>query len=243
MQTALSVRDLSVVGGEPRVLDIALGKTLGFQRPRAVRQIIDRHRSELRRYGSLSPQPVANKGKGRVGNGHLLNEGQALLVCMFAGTDNAADVREQLIRLFIAWRSGQLVQAPQPTRAKRLAAPLAATDIRHPDFKDPLLPVDGRRAMLERLHAFDGKRADDTMIHTITHLLTPSGPGGNITWPRWYHDKEVLTAVVQTHRQATLERVQERLKANFGWRAPSKSSLHRFWLRLDGLFGTGRKLH
>jgi len=173
----------------------------------------------------------------------MLNEGQALLVCMFANTERAADVRQQLIEVFMAWRSGKLAEAPRPARAKRLAPPVAETDPRHKDFRDPLLPIDGRRALIERLHAFDGKRADDQMMRTITHLLTPSGASGRITWPRWYHDKEVLTAVVQTHRQASMDRVLELLKANFGWRAPSRSSLHRFWLRLDGLFGTGRKLH
>jgi hypothetical protein len=42
---------------------------------------------------------------------------------------------------------------------------------------------------------------------------------------------------------AKIDDVLDLLRANFGYRAPSRSSLHRFWLRLDGLFGTGRKLH
>lgn len=245
--TALTLRDLSVVSGEPRVHDIVLGQRLGFERPRKVRELIHRNFAELKRYGEVSPhrgaKPQLGSKGGRPQSGFLLNEGQALLVCMFADTDRAAEVREQVIRVFMAWRAGELQAAPQPARRQRVAPPISESDPRHPKFRDPLLPVDNRRALLERLHGFDEKRADDRMIRTIAHLLPPSGPSGKIKWPRFFHDKDVLTAVVTTHRQATIDRVHEQLVANFSWRAPSRSSLARFWLRLDGLFGTGRKLH
>ena len=239
----LTTRDLSVVAGEPRVLDLRIAEQLGFSRPRAVRQIIDRKMGELRRYGALSPQRVANRGKGRVGNGFYLNEGQALLVCMFSETDRAADVREQLIRVFMAYRAGELQRAPRPARAKRLPPEIPVSDPRHPKFKDPLLPVAKRREMVSRARTLEEERADAQMIASLPHLLAPAGPAGRVTFPRFYRDKEVLSAVLKTHRSAPLDEVVELLRFNFGYRAPSRSALGRFWGRLDGLFGTGRRLH
>jgi hypothetical protein len=162
---------------------------------------------------------------------------------MFSETSKAADVREQLIRVFMAYRAGELQRAPQPARMKRLAPQVPITDSRHPDFRDPLKVVDQRRAMLERFHSFESKRADEQMMRTLQHLLAPSGNGGVLRFPQFFRDKEVLAAVVRTHRSAPLDEVRELLRHNFGYRAPSRSALGRFWLRLDGLFGTGRRLH
>ena len=47
----------------------------------------------------------AKRGRGRPGREYWLNEEQALLVSMLARTDKAADVREMLVRAFMAWRA------------------------------------------------------------------------------------------------------------------------------------------
>lgn len=268
---ALTTRDLSVVAGEPRVHDLTLGQSLGFGRPRRVREIIERHRGELQRYGTIAPhiaaqfevsprsgaefrdtasrksgvlhQTDAKRRRGAPTKGFYLNEGQALLVCMFSETDKAADVREQLIRVFMAYRAGELQKAPQPARAKRLVPDIPVTDPRHPKFKDPMLPVAKRREMVSRVRTLEDERADAQMIASLPHLLAPAGRAGRVTFPRFYRDKEVLSAVLKTHRSAPLDEVAELLRYNFGYRAPSRSALGRFWVRLDGLFGTGRRLH
>lgn len=243
---ALTIRDLSVVAGEPRVLDIVLGERLGFERPRKVRDLVSRHSTELRRYGGL-PQVGANPAKGSKGGrpskAWQLNEHQALLVCLFANTPLAADVREQLIRVFMAYRAGELRAAPQPRSKRRLPPVYTAADPEPPDFRDPIMPLAKRRDELARFHQFDRIRADEAMIRQIPHLLVCAGRTKTIKWPAWFGDKELLAAVVRTHRVAKIDDVLDLLRANFGYRAPSRSSLHRFWLRLDGLFGTGRKLH
>lgn len=46
--------------------------------------------------------------RGRPGTNYFLNEAQALLVSVFSRTPAAETVREALIRVFLAWRSGQL---------------------------------------------------------------------------------------------------------------------------------------
>jgi hypothetical protein len=60
---------------------------------------------------SLNPTAVKRAG-GRSGTAFLLNEPQALLICMFARTERAAAVRDQMIEVFMAWRRGQLAGAP-----------------------------------------------------------------------------------------------------------------------------------
>lgn len=244
---ALTIRDLSVVAGEPRVKDVVLAKALGFTQPRSIRVLIDRHRSELQRYGEVSRQIDAKPQKGTSGGrpkvAYWLSEPHALLISMKSETDQAAEVRRQMITAFMAWRHGELQAAPQPRGKRKLPPVYTAADPEHPDFRDPLLPLAKRRDELARFHGFDKIRADAAMISQIPHLLAPTGPTKRIAWPRWFYDKDVLSAVVRLHRQAPIDRVLELLDANFGYRAPSRSSLGRFWLRLDGLFGTGRKLH
>jgi hypothetical protein len=41
--------------------------------------------------------------------GHLLNEAQALLLCMRADTAPAAEVRAEMIAILQAWRKGELL--------------------------------------------------------------------------------------------------------------------------------------
>lgn len=102
----LTVQTLQIVEGEPRVRDFTLGVALGFDRPRDVRKVIDRNRSELLAYSGLCAT-VAQSG-GRPATEYWLTEPQALLICMFACTPNAACVRKQVIEVFMAWRRGEV---------------------------------------------------------------------------------------------------------------------------------------
>lgn len=52
--------------------------------------------------------------------------------------------------------------------------------------------------------------------------------------PKWWHDQEIRAAVVATHRQMTIDEALTSIRAEFGKdRAPSRSSLGRFWQILD----------
>ncbi|MCW4115678.1 hypothetical protein NPA31_011955 [Aurantimonas sp. MSK8Z-1] len=106
----LTVSELHIAGGEPRVRDLVLAERLGFGRPSSIRVLIERNKSELQAYGSLH-QIDANPGKqgGRPSKAYWLNEPQALLICMFSRTPLAADVRRQVIEVFMAWRQGKTV--------------------------------------------------------------------------------------------------------------------------------------
>ncbi|MBC05681.1 hypothetical protein [Thalassospira sp.] len=109
----LSAADLdSTDTKEPRIQDERLGERLGLSRPRDIRKLIDRNRAELEGFGPLAPR--WRKSRGQDFEEYWLNEAQALLVCTFARTDRAAEVRRELIMVFLAWRRGSL-----PTRLPR----------------------------------------------------------------------------------------------------------------------------
>lgn len=102
-----TIADLNAeIDSEPRVLDVTLGEGLGFARPRAVRQIIERNALELQGYGSLATR--RGKSRGQHFTEYFLNEPQALLICMFSNTSRAAEVRKKLIDVFMEYRRGQL---------------------------------------------------------------------------------------------------------------------------------------
>lgn len=108
MNFVITSQDLDTTFDEPRVQDVRLASSLGFARPRVVRELIERNAIEIQRYGGL-PRRAANLSPrgGRPSQAYFLNEPQALLICMFSETPRAADVRQQLITVFMAWRRSQ----------------------------------------------------------------------------------------------------------------------------------------
>lgn len=107
---AASLQEIAIVeqGGEPLARDVDVGERLGLQRPRAIRELIERHRGELEGFGPISPYRTAKSGPGRKEEGYLLNEEQALLIAAVSSAPNAPAVRSMLIRTFVAWRRGHL---------------------------------------------------------------------------------------------------------------------------------------
>ncbi len=121
---ALSMGELVVRDGEPRVFDLRLAEVLGMPRPRDIRARVIANFDEISMYGGVCEQSsqtakagsagqVEAKSKGgRPSVAYYLNEPQALLLCMWARTPTAAAVRKQLIEVFMAWRLAQ--QQPHP---------------------------------------------------------------------------------------------------------------------------------
>jgi hypothetical protein len=112
----LTPSDLQIIGSdhEPRIHDLLLAERLGYGIPREIRRLIDRNISELERYGKLCVTMPQSSG-GRPSTDYHLNERQAILICMFGRTERAAQVREEIITVFMAWRHGQLAPVSQAT--------------------------------------------------------------------------------------------------------------------------------
>ena len=126
------------IAAEPRVLDVALAEALGFERPRVIRELIERNRPELQTFGNLPYRTAKLAGRGRPTTECHLNEAQALLVCMFARTPNAAIVRKQVIEVFIAWRQGKTVHVVEHRR--------------RPPGAPPLIGISGRQEFFDIQH-------------------------------------------------------------------------------------------
>lgn len=103
---------LHEIDGEPRARDVDIGERLGFARPRAFRQTIERHRVELEAFGPLAT--VCGKSRGQNFTEYWLNEEQGLLASVLSDAPLASAVRAMLIRTFVAWRRGHLAQSPAP---------------------------------------------------------------------------------------------------------------------------------
>lgn len=104
---------LTTINEEPRVLDTDLAEALGMDRARNIRvNVIEPNRAELEGFGSLLARK-ANPGPsgGRPSTAYYLNEEQALLVCLLSRTERAKAVRAEVIRVFTAYRKGQLQPA------------------------------------------------------------------------------------------------------------------------------------
>lgn len=101
----------TTINAEPRVLDTDLAEALGMADPRKVRQnVIEPNRAELESYGPLLMRRITSGG--RPANTVYLNEEQALLICLLSRTERAKAVRAEVIRVFTAYRKGQLQSAP-----------------------------------------------------------------------------------------------------------------------------------
>lgn len=218
----LAISDLRPVDGEPRVHDLRLAAELGFTRPSSVRVLIRRNAAELAAHGLVHQiaAPIrSGKGRVQIANEYWLNEPQALLVCMFARTERAAEVRRQVIGVFMAWRRGEL-QA-------------------QPSVQDRWTAYHGRIEALRSAAALLREAERPQLALLVAQAPIWRRPG----WRRlqkFFSDIEVRDLAVASHRQMTLDEAVACITERFGpSRAPSRSALHRFWQRLDGLYNAG----
>ncbi|QQR69078.1 MAG: hypothetical protein IPI58_09715 [Alphaproteobacteria bacterium] len=123
----LTVSDLNTaINHEPRVRDLAIAERLGLANPRSIREMIDANKAELESYGSLSAVPTMiaiGKGGQREVTEYWLNEAQALLLCTFSRTAQAAQVRRSLITVFMDWRRGHAERIITVKEHQRMYAP------------------------------------------------------------------------------------------------------------------------
>lgn len=221
---ALTISDLTPMAGEPCVRDARLGEVLGFARPRDLRQLIKANLDELMTHGPsrrVTAMVEIGSGARRAVEEYHLNEAQALLVCMFARTEKAAAVRKQVIQVFLAWRHGELTGNPPADRTvevlNRLEARLGA------------LETAGRR--LNKVFQ-EPLEAAIALTHSVDLFFEQSRQRR----PKFWGDMEVRGLVLATHRQMSVDEVHALIVERCGAeRAPSRSAIHRFWLRLDRL--------
>ena len=157
MALSITSTDLNLFDDEPRVLDLRLAEALGFGKTMNIRQLIKRNEPELGQYGEVfcTAQKTSPAG-GRPGLEYWLNEAQALLVCMFSRTDQAARVRRELVELFMAWRRG-----------KALGGTGAGSTALFPLDEQPLGLLWAKIALLKEVRLGHGSRAAAQLYATL----------------------------------------------------------------------------
>ena len=111
---------LTAINGEPRVHDLELAERLGFERPRKIRDIIQRNHDKLLKFG-VCPAVGRTSGElgGRPATEFYLNQKQAIFICMKSETERAFDVQIEIVHVFDAYLNGELNDAAPPLRPIR----------------------------------------------------------------------------------------------------------------------------
>lgn len=122
MGDLITVSDLEVRNGEPRVQDLALARALGFANAHQVRPLIKRHLSALKAFGEVSPtwEKPGSKG-GRPSQVFYLNEEQAIYITAKSDTPKAAEITVEMVRVFRAYLKGE--EKPVRVRQHRRGLP------------------------------------------------------------------------------------------------------------------------
>jgi len=103
---------ITPVNGEPRIRDIDLAKRLGFDRPRDIRKLIERHLEKINEFSRCATVERRPENGGTPFVEYYLDRQQSLFICMKSETDNAFEVQVDIIRVYDAHLSGKLQPAP-----------------------------------------------------------------------------------------------------------------------------------
>ena len=120
---------ITFVRGEARVHDLALARALGFERLRAIRELIARHELVLKELGEVCRTVRQNTGPGRPATEYHLNQEQAVYLCAKSDTAKATAITVEVVRTFVALRNERPEQARvSKTKAISLPPPSSGVD-------------------------------------------------------------------------------------------------------------------
>lgn len=157
--------------GEPLVRDIDLGERLGYERPRKIRDLIERLR-DAEKLNDIHQRPTVGRWPGQVApqavTEYWLTEAQALKVAAKSETDVADALLDEMIAVYMAARRDEL-------------PPQRATSIIQDDHESQLRLLTLRQKLgLEILSAAPpGVLSEDYIRHKIEHswaLVTGQAP-------------------------------------------------------------------
>lgn len=204
----LTISNITLFQGEPRILDLTLAARLGMADPHKIRELISANASELRQHGEVSAHRAETTARGgRPGTAYYLNEPQALLVCMFSRTPKAAIVRKALIEVFMAYRRGEVslpsTRKPQVGATQEQIAEMrrlwagGAWPLEHLAHRYNM-SVSGVRGHLKDIERYS-ERPDpaDGSAMTVTAVLASLGetlpPDGRLVFLPYQHGGAIIT--------------------------------------------------
>jgi len=167
---------LDVEGTEPRIRDLALGEMLGYERPRVIRELIERQLGDLpgivKRRVVRRLENTGNLPSERAVDEYLLTEAEALFVAARSETPAGAAVLKKLIDVFVKARAGLLpTSTPSIIREEvaRLEGRLLALE------RAVNAASERRAAKIGRELYDDGKPQRPTRDELATMLLAAAG--------------------------------------------------------------------
>ncbi len=163
MSAIINSWDVVEVDGEPTVKDTDLAERLGFERPRNIRNLIKRMVESGSFGGALpcSTEEVPENG-GKIATVYHLNEKQALKVISKSETKKADEIMDEVIDVFLAFRSGKL-QPQQPLSSMQVLENFFKVSQEH----------NSRLEILEktkRLEGWQEKRIKDAVNQKVFNL-------------------------------------------------------------------------
>lgn len=174
-----NVLTVSPIEGEARILDTDLGKRLGFDRPRKIRDIIRRYLPDMERMG---PCPMV----GRVINGgeateFYLNRKQAIFITAKSDTPNATDITIEIIQKFDAYERGLIGNAPARDPMDILRDPNAMRTLLL-SYSEKVIALEGLvGTQAPKVDAFDRIANSDGMMNLTNAAKTLQVPPRKLT--------------------------------------------------------------
>lgn len=97
----LSIADVEIVAAdEPRITDVKLAAALGYAKVYDLRQLAERHREALERFGGISTHRAWKIGRGRPSQGMAFNKRQAVYLAAKSETPRATDITIMVVEVF-----------------------------------------------------------------------------------------------------------------------------------------------
>jgi hypothetical protein len=137
VQNVLGVQVGHFDDGEPRIRDVVLAERLGYQRPRKVRDLVERMLREKKLNDVVVCPTAGQTSGGRPGSEYHLTEAQALKVAAKSETETADQILDLLIEVFLRAKAGHAAATPLPTAEQMLAMVRAAVEQALPKFLTP----------------------------------------------------------------------------------------------------------
>lgn len=100
---------VKMVEGEPYWLDLDLGKWLGFEQPRDIRKLIQRHDANLLKTGICATVAQINDGPGRPATENWLSFPSCLYLCAKSQTEKANEVTLAMVQFIDHYRRGEVI--------------------------------------------------------------------------------------------------------------------------------------
>lgn len=108
---------LYVFDGEPRMMDVDIGKRIELAKATNIRTLIEANLADLEFYGLVhfenAPIPQGGRGRGRTKDGtvYYLNQEQVRWIIIQSRTPAGKELARQVLAVFKAWEDGRLVAA------------------------------------------------------------------------------------------------------------------------------------